>query len=289
MKILLKALAAIMLVTTSVNFLSAQKKYKHAQGEATVEHTRTTMNAIELEMVKEINAVRTDPKGYTKHIQWYIDNHAFNAAEKATGTALIAELNKLAPRKALKAEDCLLIAARDHAINQAPTGDLSHTDTNGKNPWDRVLASCSKMKDGNENLEGSASSVANYANNARKANCNLLIDHGVQGYGHRYNILDPKWTHVAAFTYKDTEGTSYYRHRWIQKFGQEGARANSTAGNNSTGNGTTGSNQGSGNTNGIPNSGLFKDNAGKYYNDGKEVTKAEYCRVYEQWFGKCPE
>lgn len=230
MKKFVTSLALGMFVFFSFN-LQAQKVYTHANGKATVDNTRTSMTAIEKEMIKEINLVRTNPAGYAPYIQEYINKHALSQGEKDTGAAFIVELKKMTPRKALKEADCLLLAARDHAINQAPTGSLNHTDTNGKNPWDRVKSACSNMSTGNENLEGSASSEANYANDARKANCNLLIDHGIPGYGHRYNILNADWTHAGAFTYKDETGGTYM-HRWIQKFGQAGSQ--STAGSESS-------------------------------------------------------
>jgi uncharacterized protein YkwD len=42
-----------------------------------------------------------------------------------------------------------------------------------------------------------------------------LIDAGIPGYGHRYNLLNPQWTHVAC-TGEKYKGFMYW---WIQNFG----------------------------------------------------------------------
>ena len=230
MKTLLGFLSFI-LATCCVNNISAQEQITHSQGYATVDTKRTAMTSMEKDMVKEINLVRTDPKGYVKHVKTYMSTVMF-PQEKATAEELIAELEQMQPLPALKEADCLFMAARDHATNQAPTGDLNHVDTNQKGPSDRVWAVCSSIfaehykengwnvSAGNENLEGSAGDGDYKPNSARNANINLLIDHGIQGRGHRKNILSPMFTHAAAFTYKDKVGTSYWN-RWIQKYGMD--------------------------------------------------------------------
>ena len=68
------------------------------------------------------------------------------------------------------------------------------------------------MSSGNENIAGRYG----YATSTpRDIVIQLLIDAGIPGYGHRYNMLDPLWTFVACRTEK-------YRSRgdwWIQDFG----------------------------------------------------------------------
>ena len=65
---------------------------------------------------------------------------------------------------------------------------------------------------GNENIAGNSK----VSTNARDIVIQLLIDSGIPGYGHRYNLLDAGWTHVAC------KGELYKgMHWWIQNFGQK--------------------------------------------------------------------
>jgi len=286
----MKTLVSTVILILSICFvsnLSAQQKYTHSQGYATVDPNRTAMTNMEKDMIKEINLVRTNPKGYVAHIKTYM-NTVMYPQEKATAEELIAELEKLTPMGALKEANCLFLAARDHAVNQAPTGGLEHQDTNKKDPWDRVYAACSSIfaehyknaegysvPAGNENLEGSAGSDPNKPNNARNANINLLIDHGVTNRGHRRNILNPVWTHAAAITYQDKVGSSYW-HRWIQKFGMDKNSKHAVS---------AGSSGSSGGQASVPKNKpadcpeytrSMNMSGGKYYIDDKEVSKECY-------------
>jgi len=67
------------------------------------------------------------------------------------------------------------------------------------------------MMAGNENLAGHFPEPT-----ARDVVIQLLIDSGIPEYGHRYNMLDPKWTHVACYT----SGFQVDMYEWIQDFGQ---------------------------------------------------------------------
>jgi uncharacterized protein YkwD len=78
-------------------------------------------------------------------------------------------------------------------------------------PWDRITLFSPSMINGNENLAGRYPAV-----NAREIVIQLLIDAGIPGYGHRYNLLDPQWTHVACVGGGLKEGM----YRWVQNFGK---------------------------------------------------------------------
>ena len=67
------------------------------------------------------------------------------------------------------------------------------------------------MLAGNENLAGHFPEPT-----ARDVVIQLLIDSGIPEYGHRFNMLDPKWTHVACCT----SGFQVDMYEWIQDFGQ---------------------------------------------------------------------
>ena len=66
------------------------------------------------------------------------------------------------------------------------------------------------MRFGNENLalDGNAP--------VRIIVLQLLNDAGIPGYGHRYNLLDAQWTHVACYATRESLMTSKW---WIQNFG----------------------------------------------------------------------
>ena len=64
------------------------------------------------------------------------------------------------------------------------------------------------MHSGNENLVGGQIT-------ARMSVIQLLIDSGIPGRGHRYNILNPIWTHVGCY-YNGKIGN--IEHNWVQNF-----------------------------------------------------------------------
>jgi uncharacterized protein YkwD len=67
------------------------------------------------------------------------------------------------------------------------------------------------MSFGNENIAGRYG----YANTTpRDIVLQLLIDSGIPGYGHRYNLLDPQWT-FGACKFELYNGMQW----WIQNFG----------------------------------------------------------------------
>jgi uncharacterized protein YkwD len=66
------------------------------------------------------------------------------------------------------------------------------------------------MRFGNENIAGSSGKPT-----PRDIIIQLLIDAGIPGYGHRYNLLNVQWTHVGC-TVEQYQGAMHY---WIQNFG----------------------------------------------------------------------
>ena len=127
-------------------------------------------------------------------------------------TTVINDLKKLKPLSILQPDSGIYKAARKHAAdNQAYNWKLRHTGSDGSSPWDRIVLFSPSMRFGNENIAGRFG----YASpKPRDFVLQLLIDSGIPGYGHRYNLLDPAWTHVACATERH-EG--YYW--WIQNFG----------------------------------------------------------------------
>lgn len=68
------------------------------------------------------------------------------------------------------------------------------------------------MMSAGENIAGSYPKPT-----ARDIVIQLLVDEGIPGYGHRSNLLDPQWTHVACLT----DGLHEGMYRWIQDFGEK--------------------------------------------------------------------
>ena len=205
------------------------------------------MTAIEREMIYEINRVRSNPKSYIQYLQPLLNNatikltnfgkgdknysltftsstkngkeiktvdttwHYVNVAEVQALTTLINDLKKLKSLSVLQPDSGIYNAAKKHAKDQNEHGwKLMHTGSDGSAPWDRILIFSPAMSFGNENIAGNSKKIIT----ARDIVIQLLIDDGIPGYGHRYNILNPSWTHVAC------KGELFEdMHWWIQNFG----------------------------------------------------------------------
>ena len=205
------------------------------------------MSATERDMIYEINRVRSNPKSYIQYLEPILKyakdkletfgkgqkNYSLtftssvkNGKEIKTAdttwhytteeevkaiTSLIDDLKKLKPLKILKPDSGIYDAAKKHADDQNKhQWTLMHTGSDGSAPWDRILQFSPSMGFGNENIAGNSRKDIF----PRDIVIQLLIDDGIPGYGHRYNLLDPYWTHVAC-------RTELYNgmHWWIQNFG----------------------------------------------------------------------
>jgi uncharacterized protein YkwD len=171
----------------------------------------TSMNAEELDMVKEINLVRGNPSGYIPYIQEYIDHlkktgDMGNSIE--TAQELIAELKKTKILSTLQPLQCVYTAAKKHGEDQKRRGETDHQGSDGSYPWDRVKRECPDLQDGNENLVGGPANI-------RRAVILLLVDAGIEGRGHRKTMLNPDWQYVACYK-MGTVGSM--PNCWVQKF-----------------------------------------------------------------------
>jgi uncharacterized protein YkwD len=201
----------------------------------------------EREMIYEINRVRSNPKSYLqyiepllaqakKYLQLYgkgpknysltytittingkeakkIDTtwHYTNEEEVKALSTLINDLKKLKELSILQPDSGIYNAAKKHAEDQDKhEWKLLHTGSDGSSPEDRITKFSPAMSFGNENIAGRSGMVTT----ARAFVIQLLVDSGIPGYGHRYNLLDPQWTHVACIM------TTNYEMYWcIQDFG----------------------------------------------------------------------
>jgi LysM repeat protein/uncharacterized protein YkwD len=185
---------------------------KAAEAKAVKEaSTSSFMSAEEMAMVDEVNLARTSPKIYIQYVEEYIksleennDNDGISAARE-----LIEQLTRMEPCKSLSTSECVFMAAKKHAEQEKPKGDIDHQGKDGLFAWDRVPKECPMMTDGGENLVGGGKTV-------RKSVLLLLVDSGIPNRGHRNTMLDPKWTFIGCYKIGLVGTMPNY---WIQNFG----------------------------------------------------------------------
>jgi len=205
------------------------------------------MTEIEREMLYEINRVRHNPRSYIQYLQPMLNEatatlkkygkgyknysvtyssttknaktvettdttwHYTNQERVKALTTLINDLNKLKPLSILKPDSGIYNAATKHAKDQDEHDwKLMHTGSDGSEPWDRITLFSPAMSFGNENIAGNSMEIVA----ARDIVIQLLVDSGIPGYGHRYNLLDPAWTYGAC-----KHDLFKGMHWWIQNFG----------------------------------------------------------------------
>ncbi len=205
------------------------------------------MTKVEKEMIYEINRVRSNPQSYLQYIEpllakaeqnmktngkgsknysltfttiivngksnQRIDTtwHYLNEEEVKALSSLVNDLKKLIKLSVLLPDNGIYRAAKKHAADQhVHEWKLMHTGSDGSDPWDRITRFSPSMSFGNENIAAQSGNPT-----VRDIVIQLLIDSGIPGYGHRYNLLDPQWTHVAC-TGEKYKGFMYW---WIQNFG----------------------------------------------------------------------
>lgn len=205
------------------------------------------MKPEEREMIYEINRVRSNPKSYLRYIEpmlmeakktlknfgkgaknyslTYITSevngvqanrvdttwHYANTEEVKALSTLVNDLKKLKKLPVLQPDSGIYRAAKKHAADQdAHDWKLLHTGSDGSSPWDRITKFSSAMSFGNENIAGKYPEPT-----PADIVIQLLIDSGIPGYGHRYNLLNPQWTYGACVSGGLHEGMYW----WIQNFG----------------------------------------------------------------------
>lgn len=185
---------------------------KPSTGSKATKATAAYMKSEELEMVDEVNLVRSNPAGYIPIIEAYKKRIAAGTAFGSVSTCdeLIAELRSTPSLSVLQPKECVYQAAQAHGEDNRRRGSNDHVGSDGSWPWDRVLRSCPDLSDGNENLVGGPSSV-------RDAVTILLIDDGIPGRGHRKTMLRPDWTYIACYK---TGMVGQMPNSWVQKFGK---------------------------------------------------------------------
>ena len=103
----------------------------------------TTMTSEEMQMVNEINLVRSNPTAYIPYIQQYMNESSFirnSGSGIAAANELIAELQQMKPLNTLQTLQCIYNAARKHGEDERQRGSTDHVGSDGSHSWDRITA-----------------------------------------------------------------------------------------------------------------------------------------------------
>ncbi|MBD1210008.1 MAG: hypothetical protein H9535_16360 [Ignavibacteria bacterium] len=178
---------------------------------ATVVNPSTYLTPIEMDIVQELNFVRTKPGEYATLLEGYrkyYKGKTFSApGQKALTTKegvkaldeAILTLKMTRPLEALTPSQALSKASRDHVDNAGPRGLLGHVGSDKSNPNDRAARYGKGVV--NENCCYGRSA-------AREVVVRLLIDDGTADRGYRKNILNPAFKLVGtAFGLHKTQQT----------------------------------------------------------------------------------
>lgn len=213
----------------------------------------TWMRAEEREMVYELNRLRSNPQRYVQFLQpaleeakadlerygnerkhysvstiYTTDHNGVETVRNDTNwhnlyeeklhavEDLIAELKALEPMQTLQPDRGIYKAAQAHAADESRHNwELGHRGSDGSWPSERIRKHAPNMRTGNENIAGKGHGRKENKISPREIVVLLLIDSGIPGYGHRKNILNPEWTHVAPCY----GGWFNSMHYWLQEFG----------------------------------------------------------------------
>lgn len=145
----------------------------------------------------------------------HVDTVAYHRYEEEVKAirSLMNDLQNMHPLSVLKPDYGLYKAAEKHGKDQdRHNWTLGHYGSDHSSPMERIARFAPEMMTGNENIAGRFPKAS-----PREIIILLLIDSGIKGYGHRYNLLNPEWTHVACYA----GGLHNGMYRWLQEFGKE--------------------------------------------------------------------
>ncbi|MGV8928536.1 MAG: CAP domain-containing protein [Brevundimonas sp.] len=153
-------------------------------------------------IMAEVNEARTDPAGYARKARRLrslmrgdrIERPGEIAVVTEEGVAAVNEaiafLERQSPLAALQASAPIERAASDHAWDQARTGAVGHTGSDGSRPSDRL------RRDGR--WSGTGEVIAYGSERAEDVVLQLIIDDGVPGRGHRRILFSPAYSLIGA-------------------------------------------------------------------------------------------
>lgn len=162
------------------------------------------LSPTERQVIAEINMARTDPPAYARAFleplrRYYSGKMLQYPGEIAIVTEegvsaldeCIRVMESTKPLPPLFPKEGLSHAARDHAADQAKTGAVGHSGSDGSTPASRVSRYGHWDIAFGENID--------YGNaEPRRIVTSLLIDDGVPSRDHRANLLDPEFRFIGA-------------------------------------------------------------------------------------------
>ncbi len=160
------------------------------------------LTATERQVIAEINMARTDPPAYArayleplhryysgKMLQYPGEIRIVTQEGASALDECIRVMESTKPLPPLSPKEGLSQAARDHVADQAKTGAVGHSGSDGSTPASRVSRYGHWGIAFGENID--------YGNaRARRIVTSLLIDDGVPSRGHRTNLLNPAFRFV---------------------------------------------------------------------------------------------
>lgn len=167
----------------------------NAHAQADVIAATEYLSAVEKEIFREVNLVRTQPAKYAEFVaqmKAYYDDKLFTRPNEEAvlteeGVAAVEEavrfLRKAKPVSPLSPSRGLSLAARDHVAEQGPRGAIGHRSRGGGSIADRLQRYGSWQIAFAENISYGESQ-------ARMIVAVWIIDDGVRGRGHRENLFN---------------------------------------------------------------------------------------------------
>ena len=174
----------------------------------------------EKQVVLEINMVRTDPAEYARRFLAPLRSYYRRTLLQYPGEIAILThegvraldeciqgLLATKPLLPMSPKEGLALAARDHAEDQAATGAIGHTGSDGSSPAERIGRYGKWGIAAGENID--------YGNgDPRRIVISLLIDDGVPSRGHRSNLLNRGFRFVGV----SMGAHGVYRHMCVMDF-----------------------------------------------------------------------
>ena len=181
--------------------------------------TRVSNTSISLKdelMVEEINLLRKNPQDYIQWIKEYLRevkySSTYSAADKHNirnaAQELMYELSRTAGLKQLAIHEGLYRVALEEEQMITEKGLDHFLSQEGQRPWELVQY-YTDLNDGNHNILYAKNSI-------RETVVEALVDAGIAGRPHRYQMLNPKWEFVSARQVIDSLSGQTL---WIQLFG----------------------------------------------------------------------
>ena len=103
--------------------------------------------------------------------------------------SLVLDLSQMKPLSALSSVQALQVMARSHALDMGKTGKVGHTGSGGGTFAKRAKPLLDAFQMLQENCQYGYYDPLSVI-------CDLLIDEGVPGYGHRKSLLNPQLRYV---------------------------------------------------------------------------------------------